>query len=363
LLAVCAAVLCVIVPTFAHAATSTQRIPPKPELGPAASTSGDPRVALVPIKFPPQAAKPGTELRFPLRVTNTTDHAVVLQAIAIPIQGSTVPDRFAEPGSADSRSADAVAWVGFPGFDRQLQLEPGQQVLFPASVRIPRDARPGTYSLGIGVSQRISAPATNVADAPSTQVRLRAILPSVVILRVPGEVESDVRLSHLQAPRLVWSGQHPTFSVRVKNVGDTDLRIDGKVGLSSFLSSAGRTLNAKGPEKGFETLPGGTRELKMRWADPPLLGWFRPELVVVGGKGSGVRVTDNLDTVFVLPPWWLLVLLALAIWLPIRARRKRRGDEGWNERRLARARERVEGRMRKQEAMRRAQDARRGGRR
>lgn len=346
------------VPGLAGAASAARDIPAAPVVGPAAHPSGEPRVTLAPIRFEPQTARPGRELRFAITVTNSTRETVSLQSIVIPITGSSDPDRFLEPGSPRSRSAEAVDWVTFPGFGPRIELRPKQQVVFPASLRVPRDARPGTYSLGIGIARSISAPATNVASGPSTQVRLRTVLPSVVIVRVPGQVVSDIRLRDLKAPRVVWGGDRPTFTVRVENVGDTDLVIDGKVDLSSFLSSAGRTLNATGPEKGQPTLPGGTRVLKMRWNDPPLFGWFQPQLVVVGGKGSGVRVSDNLDTVYVLPPWWLLVLLAIAIWLPIYARRRRRGDENRIDARRARARERVEARLRKQEAMRRARESR-----
>jgi hypothetical protein len=359
LLAVVPALICAICATGVAGAASGTDVPSRPEIGKVASSGGDPRVALTPYKFQTQTAKPGAELRYAITVANTTDETVTLQPEVIPIQGSRDPDRFAEPGSRKSRSSVAVDWVSFPGFGDHIDLRPGTQVRFPAVLRVPGDAHPGTYALGVGVAQPVSAPATNIADNPSSRVRLRAVLPSVVIVRVPGKVLSDIRLKDVEAPRIVWGGSSPTFEVKVENVGDSDLVIDGKVDLSSFLSSADRTLNAKGPDDGFPTLPGGSRVRKMRWNDPPLFGWFQPELVVVGGEGSGVRVTDNLDTVFVLPPWWLLVLLALAIWLPLWLRRRNRDDDGWQNARRAKARERVEARMRKQEAMRRAQDARR----
>ena len=70
------------------------------------------------------------------------------------------------------------------------------------------------------------------------------------------------------------------FRARVENVGDTDLVLDAKVDLDAFLGTASRSLDAAGPESGHPTLPYGERELRMAWNDPPLLGWFRPELVV-----------------------------------------------------------------------------------
>ena len=114
-----------------------------------------------------------------------------------------------------------------------------------------------------------------------------------------------------------------------------------------------------GPDD-LPTLPEGVRELRMRWSDPPLVGWFRPELVVVGGEGSGVRVTRPLDNVYVIPPWWMLLALVVAIWLPIRSLRKRRRRMRASGADRRRARTRVERRLRTQQAKERAARARRG---
>lgn len=353
LAAACLALALAPVATAAPAAA----IPERPTFS-SIDDGGEPRIALSPVRFEPQEAKPGRELRFPLRLRNTTDEAVYVSALAIPIEGSSDPDRYAEPAGPSSRGADAARWVSFPGFPDRLRLPPDTEVAFPASIRVPRGATPGTHAVGLAISQRVSAVGTDVAEAPSTRLRLALDLASVAVVRVPGDAVAAARLRGIDAPRFVWSGDDPAFRARVENVGDTDLTLDGQVELSSFLTSARRTLDAAGPEDGFPTLPGGTRELTMRWTDPPLLGWFEPELVVVGGKGSGVRITDELETVYVLPPWWLLLLVVLALLVPWRAHRRRRSP-GNRATGRARARARVEERIRRDEARRRAAAARR----
>jgi hypothetical protein len=331
----------------------------RPVQAPLDSTSGDPRVALKPVRFEPVNADPGRTLEFELVVSNTTGSTVQIAPVAIPLEGSTDPARFAQPGNRESRSYDATSWVAFPGFGRRQSLANDTKLTFPVLIEIPSDAAPGTVAIGIGVSQNVSALGTNAQEVPAGRVSLDGILSSVAQLRIPGDAESNARLRATQAPRIVWGSDRVEFTTLVDNVGDTDLSIDGEVRLGSFLASAGRTLADRGPNGGYPTLPGGTRKLEMRWTDPPLLGWFQPELVVVGGKGSGVRITKRLETVYVLPPWWLIVLLGIAIALPIRLARRRRRTSRATGADRSRAVRRVQERERKAEAKRRAAEHRR----
>lgn len=282
----------------------------------------EPRVTLAPVRFDPVPAAPGSQLRFALVVTNATPQPVELRPAVVALEGADDPDSSAQAAAPGGRSWDAVEWVTFR--DLPQQLAPGTMAEFTVLVRVPEDARPGTRALGIGVSQRIGALGAATDEAAQSRVRLTTTLASQVVLRVPGEVTPDARLRRSSAPRVVWAGDQPVFRAWVENVGDTDLLLDAAVELDAFWGVAGRRLAADEQP----VLPGGTRRFELRWTDPPLLGWFEPQLVVVGGKGSGVRITRTLPTVFVLPPWWLVALLVLATALPLRA--------GWRRRRQPR---------------------------
>jgi hypothetical protein len=324
--------------------------------------AGEPRLSLRPVRFRPVDADPGTPLRFTLTATNSTSVPVTITPSLLPVQGSSDPEEFATIGDSESRSVIATTWTTFPGFGESRVLAAGSELKFPALVSVPANARPGTYALALGYSVRVNALGSESADAPASRVRLQAGPSSVAVIRVAGDAVPEARLTSIEAPRFVWGGSSPRFTARVANVGDTDLVIDGKVDLNAFIGTASRTLDAAGPAKGQPTLPEGVRDLKMRWSDPPLLGWFQPELVVVGGKGSGVRISKDLDTVYVLPPWWLILLVVVAIWLPVRAARRRRHDPDAHELRSARAKHKVEKRLARDRARRRAEDARRGRR-
>ncbi|MCW2925410.1 MAG: hypothetical protein JWM98_2814 [Thermoleophilia bacterium] len=336
--------------------------PPVDSLSPP-RRAGDVRigVGLSPALFDPQVAKPGDVVRYALRARNTLRSTAYLSPVAVPLEGSHRPDATAQPASGNSRATAAATWVTFPGFAAARPVKSGHQIDFTVEVHVPGTARPGTYAIGFAIRQRVSAGGNSIG--PSTRVDLANMPTSRVVIRVPGDAVAQARVRSITGPRVVWGGGGQEFRARVVNVGDTDLLIDGKVDLNAFLGSAGRTLDAAGAEKGQPTLPDGQRDLVMRWGDPPLLGWFSPELTVVGGSGSGVRITRQLPTVYVLPPWWLIALLVAALLLPLWARRRRRRRPGWQELDRARRAARVEERLRKQGAMERARQARDGRRR
>ncbi|MCW2962061.1 MAG: hypothetical protein JWM90_2448 [Thermoleophilia bacterium] len=313
----------------------------------------NPRVAISPLRYGITTAPPGTPLEFELRVSNTSPDDVLLRFDALPLAGSTATDSLVEPAGPDSRSAKAVDWVTFAS-TKPVPLAAGTQLDTVVTVQVPEGARPGSYALGFAVSQRVSRPGVGEPDTPQSEVNLKTDLVATAILRVPGEAVSNARVRKISAPRVIWGGGRQEFRVLVENRGDTDLRLDAEVDLSAFLGSAGRTLETKVQP----VLPDGRRELVLRWEDPPLLGWFQPTLVVVGGKGTGVRITNELATIWVLPPWWLIAALVLALGIPGVARHRRRRSPAWQAMQRARATDRVEQRLRVAEAKRKAAERR-----
>lgn len=348
LLALAAVALGPTASTPAPAATTLRTTP--------VTLDGEPRLALSPPRFATIDATIGQTERVWLTVRNLTPDQLTIRLSTIPLRGSSDPTSLVTPAT-DARSAVARDWVSF-ATEPMLQLQSATQVAVPVDIAIPTDARPGTYALALVASQRIGIPSPGGVEARGARVIVHADVSSQLVIRVPGDALSNARLRVLDAPRFIWGGRPTQFVARVENRGDTDLLIDGQVELAAFLGTASRTLEASGPRHGQLTLPDGVREVRMRWSDTPLIGWFKPELVVVGGKGSGVRITKELPAVLILPPWWLILLVALAIALPFHARRRRRGAPGRRASRRAKAKRRVQERIRRA-ARRRANEARR----
>lgn len=315
----------------------------------------DKRFAIAPARFDTADVDPGDRLRLAIDVRNLTDRAQSFSLDVLPLRGSDDPRSLATPdATGTSRTSQATSWVALP-FPRWPSLLPSTQLRIPIEVNVPNDARPGVYALGLSAVLHVGAASIGGLESNDARVRIAGSPVSQLLIRVSGEATSELRVRDVEAPRIVWGNSTPTFKATAHNEGDSLLQVDAEVRLNSFIGTASRTL-ATEPQM---LLPDGQRDLRLRWNDPPLLGWFQPKLVVVGGKDSGVRITKRLDTIYVLPPWWLFLLLAVAIWVPVHTARRRRRRERATGARRARAVNRVEARERKAEAKRRAAAARR----
>lgn len=279
------------------------------------------RPARVTFELPPGATKVVA-----LQIRNNSPDAVQLRFVAIDLEAGE-GESFAQPVAGDARRS-GMTWATFD--EGPVEIPPRGSIEVPVTVRVPEDARPGAYAFAVAAMQAFSPLGVNGGDEIGSRVQLRANLGSSFVVSVPGDARASARIVRVDSPRLVWGSTEPRFDVVAENDGDTLLELEAATEVSPFGAFAARTL--KSDEQ--PTLPGGRRTLTMDWSDRPWIGWFTPSVVLVGGAGSGVRVEQELDTVFVLPPWWVLVLVAVAIALPINAHVRRR-------RRIARHREHV----------------------
>lgn len=284
-------------------------------LSSAAVESPAPRLVLKPARYA-QEIEPGFSSEVEVEARNETTRTLRLRFAAVDLEAGT-GESFATAARGQVERS-ALDWLSF---DRSEQvLRPGETIAMDVVIDVPDDAAPGAYAFAIVATQVFAPIGTTNADAIGSRVEVRANLGSTFVIVVPGEAPASAKLVSHEAPRLVWRDEEPTFEAIVENDGQTLLKLEAATELSSFGAFATRTLrSAERP-----TLPGGRRALAMRWSDRPWIGWFTPRLVVVGGEGSGVRVEKQLPTVFVLPPWWVLVLLLVAVAIPVRAGVQRR---------------------------------------
>lgn len=300
-----------------------------------------------------QPIEPGTTIRVPIRLRNTSARPLRIRPVAIPGRGADDDGSLVDvdPAAGSDPNRNATRWVRFP-FET-LALQARSAATFDVTVRAPRTARPGAHA----VLLTFNVPTTAASSGPGVSGVGGAA--STLVLRVAGATTPDLRLSGVSGPRVVWSGDAPTFRARVTNEGDTALDLDAQVQLRTFWGSSGRLLRADSQL----VLPGGRRTFELTYSDPPLFGRFAPRVTVVGGEGSDLRVSRELPAVWVLPPWWfviaLLAALALPVWVWRRSRRDVARRDARHQARVARARERVERRRDVADAKRRAAEDRR----
>lgn len=333
-----------------------------PALSNAAAAEGaSGRLSIKPIRYESVSIAPGGKtLEYSLLARNDTGAALQVEIHAYLLRGSSNPDALVQP-TRGNPATDATSWVKIPYTNANWPtIATGATLVIPFQLTVPRGATPGTYAVALAVSQSVSAPSVQVdgeEQGSQSRVDLGAAPASQVIFDVTGDTRPNAKVRSFDAPRVVWGGASPEFAVRVANTGTTQLQLDARVTLSPFWGAAGRQLDTDVQP----ALPGGERILRMHWSDPPLLGRFEPKLQVVGGAGSGVKIERTLPTVWVLPPWWMLVLLVLAIALPVAATVRRSRSGRSRAVRSAQARARVERERQVAAAKQRAAEARRRG--
>jgi len=322
------------------------------------------RLSITPLRFESTSIAPGGTIGgYVVRATNDTDAPLRIQIRAVQLQGSSDPTQLVQPARGDATS-QVTSWLQLPySAANWPTVAAGATLSIPLSVRVPKDAIPGAYAIALGVFSSIRSPSVTTGNEEvesAGRVALDAGPGSTIIFDVTGDAQANAKIRSIDAPRVVWGGDAPSFIVRVKNTGQTQLQLDSRLTLSPFVGTAGRQLDADAQA----ALPKGEREFRLRWSDPPLFGWFEPRLTVVGGADSGVTITQTLPTVWVLPPWWLIAMLLIALSLPITMLVRRRRSGRSQAVRSAKSRSRIEREQQVAAAKARAEAARqRGGRR
>lgn len=231
----------------------------------------------------------------------------------------------------------ASSWIELPA-DAIRALPHGDIAWLQVLVRVPPDAAPGSTYASVVASYRPPPAADRtgvvVQSVPSVAVQL--------FFDLPGGGSRSGRIMRVRGPRVLWwdgldAARLPllervrgpgagTFRARWHNTGEYSDEVVGRLVVESDLT--GRDV-ARIPVEAAVVLRGATRTFEASWSrDIPLVGRFTPTFELRGGDGEVVR--RELDPVWVIPSWWYLAALALALIVPLWVRR-RRLDESWDE--------------------------------
>lgn len=214
---------------------------------------------------------------------------------------------------------DAGSWVRFADGSTQqvIPLEPGQSQLVPFSVDVPADAAPGDHAAGIVIS----------VMSPEGQVMVDRRVATRLYVRVPGDLQPSLTMGSIAAS---YTGKLNPFTgvasitVTLQNNGNIALSGDLVAGVNTYLGIAATTPVRLEVD---ELLPGSTRTLTFDVPGVAQLGYLNPYVRVQptvdeGALDPGQMSEVSRDTVLVAIPWWLVILigLALAVWLFLRIR-------------------------------------------
>lgn len=207
------------------------------------------------------------------------------------------------------------AWIALP-FDEFL-IDPGDDVVLPFTIRVPEDAAPGSNYLALGAK---AVAARTTSDEGS--VGVGAQLAVFIDVQLPGALDRKLVVDQVRGPgRLLWHDRSARVRFRARNVGPQTENVKAQLTLTPTFH-VGKDLGVLRYERA-RVLRGGNRDFSDSFRGHPWIGRFVPELRVTSEQGTVVK---QLPAVWILPPWWYLaivfVLIAIAVWVTIRHRRR-----------------------------------------
>ncbi len=256
----------------------------------------------------------GSVTRHCVHVINRQRHAldVVLRATDIqPSRSGTEVFRFVDDGTYGVSS-----WLKLP---RAVPvLPPGADLAIPYSISVPPAPPQGSNYGAVLVQVRPHAKRIDGKDQP---VGVALQLAHLITVDVPGDIRRRGQVGGLSAPRFARSGDPIRLRATYRNRGTGTDNVAARFVIRSSLS--GRKLLSRRADGG-RALRGGSRTVGMTWKAPPFAGRFRPEVRIDSEAGS---FTERYPAVWVVPPWWMAVLVACAVAIPFGIRRSLIGSD------------------------------------
>lgn len=225
-------------------------------------------------------------------------------------------------------SYGAASWIQLPA-TKIKGLADGDIAWLVVDIDVPADATAGSWYASIQAKLPPSAAAQGGVDIQTTKS-----VATQLFFDIPGDAARSGKVVDVRAPRVIWwdgpgAGELPVLKdlrgmgiapIRFgwHNTGDyTDL-VSGKLKITSDLG--GRQM-ASFDLTERAVLRGGTREFEATWAkDIPIVGRFTPTITMQDGRGREQVV--KLDPIWVIPSWWYLLAVVLAIGIPVGIRRR-----------------------------------------
>jgi hypothetical protein len=263
--------------------------------------------------------EPGASATDHLAVTNLSADPVVFAMQAA--DGYTTQKGRFSILSNPADSVDSGTWIEI---QPEVEVPPGQQVVVPFTVRVPRDATPGDHPAGL------AAVVARVGDTEGgAGVNLSSRFAVAVMARVAGELEPKLEIVDARADyRMAWGLLEPgrlAVAFTLVNSGNTRLTVRGSLDVGGP--------SAKWPAEGevIGLMPGESREVAVNvrrvWplfrVTADIVAEPTVELSAGGDKPPEAASATAKASAWALPVPHMIVLavIALAVMAALRARR------------------------------------------
>lgn len=220
----------------------------------------------------------------------------------------------------DEEPTDVGTWIELP--QDNITVAAGSQATMPITVKVPSDASPGDHVGAILASNE------SLGTQPDGKVvMLDRRTGSRVYIRITGALNPDLSIENVDTkytPALNPLGGSAVVTYRLQNRGNVRLSGAHSVSISGPFGVAKKRIPA---EDLAEILPGEGVTLRASFDGLPatVLAFTTVRLDPNGTTEDGVELTTVTRSAITLAPPLTVILVAMAIWLALRARRAYRG--------------------------------------
>lgn len=214
-------------------------------------------------------ANPGDTINESIRLTNDSN---LPQTFGIVVEDfrSTGEEGQVVLEESGTESYSLQSWIKLS--TPAIVVQPGEEIVYPFSIIVPRDAEPGGHYASI----LFQIGGTEIIPGV-TSVRSR--IGALILLRTSGDVREDSQIENFSAPKFSQRGPID-ISLRVKNNGTTHIRPNGTIIVTNIF---GRKV-AELPLSGYNVFPGAIRKMDTTWEKENLFGVYTATLVATYGQ-------------------------------------------------------------------------------
>ncbi|HMQ01768.1 MAG TPA: hypothetical protein PKD79_01715 [Candidatus Doudnabacteria bacterium] len=197
------------------------------------------------------AGDPGTMINSEFKVTNDGSTATIYYT---QVENFEAGDESGNPVFVPTREGLAT-WVNVAP---SINTTPGEQVVIPFSIQIPRNAEPGGYFASIFV--RTTPPPTS-----ANEVSIGARLGTLLFVRVNGEMREGVTILEYATKdsQRVFTSLPVEFYYRFQNTGADRVKPEGSIIIKNVVGLTAKNLSANRTEG--SVLPRSIRRFESAW--------------------------------------------------------------------------------------------------
>ena len=256
----------------------------------------------------PLPAEPGQVVQTWLRIGNNGTHplpvTITPATVTLGNDGATSLSPNVDPRFADRITLSATTATVAAGSFTEVQV----------AISVPTTLVPDTYVLGFLVTPTVTGGSVQVVNQVG----------SLIVIDLPGSRDRRLEATFLNPPLFAITS-HPSFIVRVRNIGRSALEFSSETTIDGFGTADPADIRRKPL-----LLPAGRyRDVEIKWESQLGAGIYRVDTRVVYHRTQAETAQQSLThTVVVLSPaalailGSLLVLIAAAVTLWLRHRRR-----------------------------------------